>query len=201
MSKSMAELATKLTRFGQGIERSQRAALTQGLLTIRNEELGQARRFSGDLRLSGVGRHGSKIGVIYKIKNNNFGFVRATGAWPIRDSSLSSGPVKPHLITSRYGGGSRISRARRLGGSARSRRGEASVGMGPTAGRGRGVGGVINIFGETSFESEGWRLYARHPGAPRQPYWAQGVAKISPKIGAEMHTRWVERSAEQARIA
>ena len=194
-NRAMNQMVSHLLNLDQLVGKSTRQSLTRGLLIIRNEQTRQAKILSGgNMVLSGVGRNGAKVGASYKATKDTFGIVRATGPWTIRDSSVSGGPVRPHLITSRYGGGSRASRARRLGGTARTRRTEAFLGIGPSYGKGRGVGGAINIFGENRKESKGWRLYARHPGAPRRPYWVQGINTVTPSLGKVIHANWVTKN-------
>lgn len=170
------------------VQKGQRQQLTFGLLGIKNEEMNQMRQFSGNGVLSGVGKSGARVGVSARPKTATFGIVRATGPWQIRDSSVSGGPVKPHIITSKKGGGSRRSRGRRLH--------FPDGGIGPISGRGSGVGGAINVLGETSKDSEGWRLYARHPGAPRRAYWVNGITKVVPTLGKAIHNRWITKNME-----
>ena len=130
------------------------AAVTQGALAAKRVHLNELRLASGgDLRLSGVGKKGAKVGVRYDVSgtSNPTAFIRATG--PVH---FVENPSKPHPITPRAPG----SRQR-----AQSGRPQSFVGLRPLG---------------TPY---GPRYRVNHPGVrnPYRP-WAKGAVKARPLI-------------------
>ncbi len=113
----------------------------------------------GDLRLKNAGRNGARLGVGYEVTRSGDDArarVRARGPW-----QLVEHPIKPHVITSRYAGGSRKSRAARV-----------QAGK-PLGGGRRAI--VMSPYGP--------RRFVKHPGvrSPKRP-WAKGVQAAEPQL-------------------
>lgn len=77
---------------------AQRVAVNKASLELKNATLHEMRRVVPDLRMSGVGRGGARVGVRYDIKgtNNPTSIIRATG--PLH---LLENPTKAHDIAPR----------------------------------------------------------------------------------------------------
>lgn len=158
-----AELAAMPRR---GVERGS-LEMKKAVISERDKAVGS------DGRMSGVGRNGASLNARYDIRAARGGatsIVRATGPWQLIERR-----TVPHLILSRYAGGSRRSRARLA---------EVSI---INTGRARlRRRGAINIPGI------GWRAYARHPGTPGKRPFAKGVNAGEPRALAVMRADAVD---------
>lgn len=105
-SKSVDQFTAKMAKAGANITRERRAIVTDGALASKDTVVEAAKRATGgSMRLSNVGRNGSRLGARYDLKGraNPTALVKATGAWQIRDSSLSGGPTSAHTIPKAVG--------------------------------------------------------------------------------------------------
>lgn len=86
------EFIKQMQALPEAIERANRLGVNRAALVVTNEIRDSLRAVSGDMRLSGVGRRGARIGARYDVKgtSNPTALIRATG------------PV--HLIERRTGG-------------------------------------------------------------------------------------------------
>lgn len=135
-----------------------------------NAEAERNRAVGGDGRMSHVGRAkgGTKLGVRYDYDKTNTAtpqsLLRATGPWQLIENNTAA-----HVITSRYGGGSRRSRTAR------------AEFVGPQfTGRGRNrklksrTGGDRRAVLNTPF---GYRRSALHPGTRGKHPWQKATLK------------------------
>lgn len=100
-SKSVDQFTAKLAKAGANITKERRAIVMDGALASKDTVIEAARKATGgSMRLSNVGRNGSRLGARFDLKGraNPTALVKATGAWQIRDSSLSGGPTADHEI-------------------------------------------------------------------------------------------------------
>lgn len=159
MSRTVAELVTKLTSTGRTITSARTLALRAMGDHTKTVILDSARDIAPDLNLSGVGKNGTKIGVRYTV-GSQAAEVRATGPWQFIEYD-----TKPHIITSKGLRGTRKSRqaavqARR---SLPLRRGAETT--------------RLNINGS-------FRFYVNHPGTKGQHPWRNGVNRAAPQLPA-----------------
>lgn len=114
MSAGPSSVASaKLLATAVEIGRSQRTGVERASFAMKQRISAEASRASGgDGRLSGA--KDARISVRYDVKGerNPTALIRALGPWQLVEFDTN-----PHFITSRRGGGSRRSRAARLGGS------------------------------------------------------------------------------------
>ena len=157
-SRNAAEMAVKIDRLGADIKAAKKGNITEASMVLKEAVLSRGRKASGgDLVLSGVGKDGKgKLGANFKALSGDESELRAIGPWQLVEFDTS-----PRVITSRYGGGSRTTRARAIGATAgrRVKLGTnrvyvASVAEGVER-SGDKIRGSINIPGI------GWRRYAR----------------------------------------
>jgi hypothetical protein len=157
MSRTVAEMVTKLGTTGRTITSAQTLALRAMSESAKTSVLNEARRIAPDLNLSGVGRKGVRIGARYTVGATK-AEIKATGPWQFVEYN-----TKPHIITSRGLRGSRKSRASAVasGQPLRKRPGAATTRL------------------NTPF---GPRFYVRHPGTRGQTPWEFGVTRIVPQL-------------------
>lgn len=168
LTGSVAQTVPELrTAQGRGV---QKAALEAK--TIINTEI---RKVTGDMRLSGVGKRGARVGARYDIKGstNPTALIRALG--PIQ---LIERDTKPHLIVPRASfvtrGGVRVRQGRRSAAGRRLRGGRTAL----------LIGGNL-------------RASAEHPGTKGQhPFQrgAQRAAKVTPQIFREQVEQGLRRA-------
>lgn len=161
VSRSPQEFAGKMHKAADNLKRALPPAIDKEALATK-KYMEQAARMAagGDARLSGM--KGRKLDVGYKTHGLS-AVVFARGPW-----GLTEFGARPHIISSRRGGGSRRSRGTRLSAA------------GPSIGRGGRVRGAINIPGI------GWRLYARHPGTKGKHTWERRVKMLRHTVGKEL---------------
>jgi len=160
VSHSPAELQRKLATFQVNLANRNVRQITEAAKTIKAATLlSAAAATGGDGRLNNAGKSGARLGVGYTITKSGDDArarVKARGPW-----QLVEHPLKPHVITSRYAGGSRRSRA-------------AAVAAG------RKLKGGRRAIVQTPF---GPRRFVHHPGVrtPKRP-WALGVKAAEPRV-------------------
>lgn len=152
-------MAVKVNRLAADIKSSQKANLTEASMVMKEAVLARGRKASGgDLVLSGVGRDGKgKLGANFKtMSDNKSSELRAIGPWQFVEFDTS-----PRVVTSRYGGGSRRSRAAAVGASAgrRVKFGTNRVYVASSAEGAERSGDKIR--GSINIPGIGWRRYAR----------------------------------------
>lgn len=191
VSANGAELAAKLGKAANAIERARRDMVTAAAMEMKQALVAEITRDTRDGRLSGVGRNGVKVGAGFTVSGtrNPTALMAPRGPVWLIDRNTS-----PHWITSRHARGSRAGRARALGGNAyrASRRTGpvvSSLGHGPPAPGGAAGGGrraVILIPGT------GHRRRARHPGTRGKRTWSRGVRIGTPAaaraLGGQLST-------------
>lgn len=97
MATSVAHaVQSRMAKLTKEIGAARRTAVERGAFSAKREILAEVRAATGDLRMSGVGAKGAKVGVGYDIKgtDNPTALVKARG--PVH---LMENPVKPHAIT------------------------------------------------------------------------------------------------------
>lgn len=147
-----------------------------------------SRHSGGDMKLSGVGPRGAKVGVRYDIKHGGLAgasaVIRATGPLQLIDGDTSA-----HRVTSKYLKGTRASRSA-FG---------PHVPNGARKGRGGRQGpvqrAVIKLGGDI-----GHRYSAHHPGTAGKDTWKKGRALATPAARKiiRMHTYRTIKSAAGA---
>ena len=96
MARSLFDLAASAAAFPLALQKAQKAGVNKSSLYVTNVIRGEIRGVTGDMRLSGVGRKGAKVGARYDIKGsdaNPRGYIRGTGA-----IALIELDTKPHDI-------------------------------------------------------------------------------------------------------
>lgn len=186
VSRNGAELATKITLIGSKIANSNAEAVGAAAQVVKDATIPYVRRATGgDLRLSGVGKKGARIGVRYNVRGqaNATAIVSATGP-----AQLVERDVKPHVVTSRYSPKALgRTRARRLASAnAAATFNALAAGGGATKGAGWDRRAVIK-FGDVVAR------YAVQSGGSRGrfPYrdGFRAGAKLSPKAYARVQAR------------
>jgi hypothetical protein len=97
VTRTLADLAASAARMPAELQKAQRRGVQQAaLLTTRTIRAEIRAATGGDMRLSGVGRRGARVGARYDIKGveNPTALITATG--PLH---LIERPTRPHLIT------------------------------------------------------------------------------------------------------
>lgn len=160
VSTSPQQVQQKLAALRANLRERNHRMVTEAAKVAKAATLATATEATGgDLRLNNAGRAGAKLSVRYDITRSGDDArarVRARGPWQLVEHQ-----IKPHVITSRYGGGSRKSRA-------------AAVNEGrPLKGGRRAIVQTPN----------GPRRFVKHPGirSPKQP-WARGVRVAEPRL-------------------
>lgn len=175
-STTVADFAKHIEKMGAAVAAGRKDAVNKAALEAKNTILDQLDTVVPSRRLRNVGSSGAKLGIGYDIKGfqNPTALVQARGPWQFIEYDNA-----PHWITSKYGGGSRKSRAQRLGGMANPRaRGNASTSfLGNYEGGGNpGVGGSVRV------PSAGYRRWARHPGTKGKRPFAKGIERARPRV-------------------
>lgn len=111
--RDFADLADSLTSVAAALPSAERTAVDKAALMVVGEIRDRIRQASGgDMRLSGVGRSGAKVGAYYKMYGGNVNpqaWIKASGALPLIEND-----TPPHVILPR--GGRRSAKGRRLRG-------------------------------------------------------------------------------------
>lgn len=161
-SRSVAQLSKKLYLAAEAVEKADVKAVERVAQKVKRAAEKERNRAVGfDGRLSNVGKNGAKLGVRYDFKSQNgkpAALVRATGPWQIVE-----GDTVPHVITSRYAGGSRL------------RRGA----FGPAL-----PGGRRSVI----LTPWGYRRYARHPGTKGKHPWRTAITDSTRNLTPETST-------------
>ena len=95
---SVDSLVARIGKIARNVQTAELHAVNAAALAAKTTILPfVAASSGGDLRLSGVGRRGAKVGVRYDIKGttNPTALVRATGPLHFRESDTKAGP-RPH---------------------------------------------------------------------------------------------------------
>lgn len=176
-----ARFAALMRKRGRVLETVVAQRVQRAAAVIQGSYEHRLRAVTGDMRMSGTGRGGRKVGARKVLRRNGFeAIVSARGP-----AHLLEGPTSPHLITSRKGG-SRAARARRLGGMAWSARtGAASLPVGPVYARGRARGVVV-------IPGVGPRVFARHPGTRGKMLWHNALRTSVPRARRILGERVVD---------
>lgn len=190
-SRTAGELAFKIGRAADQLERAQRTMTERAALVMTTAIRSELTADTGDGRMSGVGRRGARVSAGFDVfgSRNPVAMIRPRGP-----AHLISNATSSRYVTSRHGRGSRAGRARALGGTAsrgarRNRAGElvaagvaSSLGVGPAApGRVRG-GRRANL----NVPGIGWRRYTRHPGTRGKGSWQRGRQNGTAASAAEL---------------
>jgi len=94
LSSAGDDFARRLDRLGSTVRKAQRPAVTSAALAAKKAQLEVMRTDTGgDLRLSGVGRRGARVGVRFFVQGDREALVRATG--PVH---FVAHPMSPHRI-------------------------------------------------------------------------------------------------------
>lgn len=112
VSRSPFEFATKLEKLVVEVGQANRAAINAAALIVTREiRTRTAAATGGDMRLSGVGKRGARVGVGYDVKGdrNATALIRARGPFHLVERD-----VKPHDIKLRRDTGKRRSGPRAL---------------------------------------------------------------------------------------
>lgn len=135
--------------------------------------MNELERVAPSQRLRHVGKPpGAKLSVSYDIKGtrNPTALITAKGPWQLVESDN-----KAHPITSKFGGGSRGSRGKRVIGASVG----AALGGTGSAGLGGGRRAVLNIGGS-------FRRSVPHPGTKGRHPFRKGRDKVYPVIVKEL---------------
>ena len=100
VSRSPQELAAKLNRYAVEVGRANRTGVEAAALAVKRTTEPLVRNATGgDMRLSGVGKRGAKIGVRYTVRGTEdaTAIVKATGP-----AQLIERDQPPHLVASKY---------------------------------------------------------------------------------------------------
>lgn len=157
-----------MTRFAGAVAAVPEVAMREvmkGGKTVMRASLASAR--VADMRLSGVGKKGARLGVLDSVKSfgpNVVGILRATGPWQLIERD-----TKPHTIPRLKGGRSR------------------STGF--TRQYGPAFGGVNER--KLKLPNGGVRSVVFHPGTQGKKPWAKGAAVIV-KTAPELYERGIE---------
>lgn len=164
-----AEYRALMERRARGLTGVVSRRVERAALAIRDMADARVRLVTRDGRLSGA--RNRRVGVRYRMGADRMSaVVGMTGP-----AHLIERPTSPHVITSRASGGSRRSRAARLGAVAWSRRtGLATLPVGPLTARGAGLRPVL-------IPGVGPRQYARHPGTRGRWPWRDSLRVSVPR--------------------
>lgn len=144
-SRTVGEFVGKLARIPGSFQEAQRQAAPKVGMVGKRILLDQAQQDNGSLKFRNAGKNGSKLGAGYDVRDaggKKLIEVKPRGwVW-----AILQGGAKPHVITSKYAGGSRKSRQQRVEGGQRLQRGG-----------GRGGRAVLRT-------PAGYRRWVKHPG-------------------------------------
>lgn len=164
MPRAFDRMTTSVARTVPELKTAQGRGVQKAALETKNLINTEIRKVTGDMRMSGVGKRGAKVGARYDIKGSTNPTALVTAIGPIH---LIERSVSPHLILPRASlvalGGKRVRRGRRAASGRRLRGGRAALAFG---------GGVY--------------ANAEHPGVRRSsgPFarGAAKAAKVTPKL-------------------
>jgi hypothetical protein len=165
-SRSVAELEAKLKRLPKEMSEANEVAARRIGQFGKTQFLRQAQADNrGKLTMRNVGKRGIKLGVSYKIdgppERKTLEFKPSSGRIGWR---ILQGGAKPHVITSKYAGGSRKSRANRV-----------EAGQPLLRGGGRGGRAVLKIGGQS-------RRWVKHPGVKAKKTWTKASDVVAKDI-------------------
>lgn len=101
VSRSPAQLVAKLDRWAVEIEGANRAAVSAAaLIVVKEIRTRTAVATGGDMRLSGVGRKGAKVGVGYDVKGtkNATALIRARGPFHLVERDVRRHDIAPKRV-------------------------------------------------------------------------------------------------------
>lgn len=170
-SKNGAQLVGKIDQFATMVPKANRKATLEAADLVKRATLGKMRVASGgDLKLSGVGKKGAKIGVRYDIQGeiSANAVVRATGPVQLVENRTHAHVIGPKGVK----GGKRLKKG------TRNRTGMSQ--------RQRAIDEGTAIYGKSQVLAFNGivRRYAYHPGTAGQHPWAKGVKEATPKTPA-----------------
>lgn len=164
-SYSAAQMVAKLDGFAGAIPETNKVAVGAAALAIKSSILPlMAAATGGDLRLSGVGKRGARIGVRYDVKGsvNPTALLYATGP-----AHFVERDTRRHMILPRGKGRGRVKR----------RQGAALV-----SALSGGVGGLGGQGGVLAFKGGGYAAYARAGGGSKGKHpFELGVRQGEPR--------------------
>ena len=175
MAKTGRDVGRGIMRAGTALDRAQKDAPRRAAVKAELIHQSELERVVPSGRLRNVGKNGAKLSVRYDIKGtrNPTALITALGPWQFIESD-----TKAHPITSRYAGGSRAARGRRvIGASISSVLGGGNV----STGLGGGAKAVLNMGGD-------YRRFVRHPGTKGKHPFRKGRNKAYPVIVKELHS-------------
>lgn len=167
-SRNAAQLVGKIDQFAQAVPAANRKATLQAAMVVKKSTLDRMRVASGgDLKLSGVGKKGARIGVRYDINGqvSANALVKATG--PVQ---LVENRTHAHVI-----GPKGVKGGKRLKNGTRNRTGMSQ--------RQRAIdeGTAVYKRGQVLFFGGRFSAYAYHPGTAGKHPWAKGIKEATPK--------------------
>ena len=170
-SRSAAQLAGKLDGFARAVPDANRKATLEAADLVKTAVLGRMRAASGgDLKLSGVGKKGARIGVRYDINGSISAnaLVKATGPVQLVENRTHAHVIGPKGVK----GGTRAKNG------SRNRTGMSR--------RQRAIDEGTAIYGKSQVLAFNGivRRYAYHPGTAGKHPWAKGVKESAPKTPA-----------------
>lgn len=175
VSRSTGEFLRKMDLFPKALAKANQDAANRIGLQAKQTLLSAAQGDNaGKLTMRNFGKSGIKLGVRYKVdgppEKKVIEVKPSTGRIGWR---VLQGGAKPHVITSRYAGGSRKSRAQRVEGGQKLLRGG-----------GRGGRAVLRT-------PAGYRRWVRHPGVKARKTWTRGTDQVVKTIAVKEYREQV----------
>ena len=106
MTRGLGDLAASAARTSAALVDAQRAGVRRSALHVTGKIRDQVRRDTGDMRLSGVGKRGAKVGAKYDIKGttNPTALITATGPLHLIERNTAAHSILPRgrRVSKRY---------------------------------------------------------------------------------------------------
>lgn len=99
--QTVEEFAAKAATTGEALSRAQRQLISRAALTITKAVREEVRSATGDSRLSGVGKRGTRVGAKYTVLSAGDALIQATGPLHLVERATRAHDIAPKRRRSR----------------------------------------------------------------------------------------------------